>query len=119
MAAVIGALELVYGVTTAISILIKAVIALFDSPEGQVVAEAAQRIILEAEQMFGSSAIGAPQSLGAVAMADVTAIARARNEAKWTYALHTLMGDIPGTSENDAGLALKAAIKAKKLAAGA
>ena len=114
MLAIITIIDAVLGATSAAAILIKAVVDLFSSPEAGVLADAAKRIVAAAEQMFGSSAV--PQSLGAAVIADPVAVANARNQAKWAFALRSLMCDIPGTSENDAGLAILAAVKAMKLA---
>jgi len=112
--AIITIIDAVLGATSAAAILLKALVDLLSGPEANTLADAAKRIVAAAEQMFGSSAI--PQSLGAAVIGDPEAVSNARNQAKWAFALRSLMCDIPGTSENDAGLAIKAAVKAMKLA---
>jgi len=90
MLAIIQALELAYGVLTATTLLVKAVLKVLGSPEGKAVAEAATRVVGDAEKMFAHGA----------------------NKEKRDYALVTVMGDT-GANENAARLAIEAAVIAK------
>ena len=101
MAAIISAIGLIFGVASAVSQIVTAIVTFFNSPEGQAVAEAAQRIVADAEALFGHTA------------GITTPVAAAANVAKQHYALTTLMGDV-GIGQNKALIAIAGAVEALK-----
>ncbi len=100
-AGIIATIELAFGAVSAAGLIIKAIIAYFQSPQGQAVAEAAQRIVADAERLIGGTA------------GITTPLAEAKNTAKLHYALTTLQGDL-GIGENQARIAVAGALEVLK-----
>ena len=100
-AAIIGAIEMAFEAQSLLTEMIKDTIALFNSPEGQLIADAAMRIVADAEAMFS----GHPAAL--------------QGDLKRAYAVSTLAGDAQ-ISERVARSAIELAVtslRAKQLAA--